>query len=325
MFPSSTSGSRNRRARRQAVGDTALVSSRGTRAQAVPTLQVLGGVVSVQFGAGFAGRLFEHVAPGGAVFLRLSIAALILVVLVRPRVRAWNTRQRRGVVALGIALAVMNGAFYEALARLPLGTAVTIEFLGPLVLAASLARRWWDGVWVLAALGGVSLLGVYGDHADGAWDWVGVACALVAAAAWAGYIVAGSNIAATLPSSDGLAGASVVAAVLTAPFGLAAGGDDLLDPTVLALGALAALLSSVIPYSLELRALRVLHKKVFAVLIALDPAVAALAGAVVLGQTLAAGALVAIALVVCAGVGSVLTDRGASARPPGDGGRADGG
>ncbi|EOM75558.1 EamA family transporter [Rhodococcus rhodnii] len=277
--------------------------------QLIPTAQVLTGVVSVQFGAGFAGLLFAHIAPVGAAFARLAIAAAILAVVVRPRWSRWTMQQRRGVLALGLALAVMNGAFYEAIARLPLGIAVTIEFLGPLALAAALTRRGRDALWVALALAGVAVLGLTGGHAEGHWDWAGVGFALVAGAAWAGYILAGSSVAATLPSSDGLAGASIVAALLVAPFGLVAGAGDLLDPTVLAIGTLVALLSSVIPYSLELRALRVLHKKVFAILIALDPAVAALAGALVLGQLLGVDTLVGIALVVCAGIGSVVTGR----------------
>ncbi|MCQ4121305.1 EamA family transporter [Rhodococcus tibetensis] len=275
----------------------------------VPVLWVLGSVLSVQFGAAFGSTLFDTVGASGAVSLRLTIAALILGLLVRPRWRRWTRPQQQGILALGIALAVMNSAFYEALARLPLGTTVTIEFLGPLTLAAVLSRRIRDGVWVLAALAGVLLLGLR-DTADAeALDAVGVAFALTAGAAWAGYIIAGSHLAATVPSADGLAGASIVAAVLTLPLGAISGGTALFDPLILAVGAAVALLSSVIPYTLELRALQVMSKKVFAVLIALEPAAATLAGVVVLGQVLGLQALAAIALVVAAGIGSVLSAR----------------
>lgn len=276
--------------------------------QLLPVGAVLTSILSLQFGAAFATTLFSQIGPAGATTLRLTIAAIILGVIVRPRWSRWSNRQRKGIFALGIALAVMNGAFYLALDTVPIGTAVTIEFLGPLTLAAVLSRRWADGAWVLLAFGGVLLLGL-GDHGESGLDPIGVMFALIAATAWAGYIVAGSHLAATLPSADGLAGASIVAAVLTLPFGVVSGGGELLDPKMLAAGAAVAVLSSVIPYSLEMWALRSLAKKVFAVLIALEPAAAALAGVLVIGQTLDAFTLVAIGLVVTAGVGTVVMNR----------------
>jgi len=279
-----------------------------TGSQLLPVGAVLTSILSLQFGAAFATTLFSQIGPAGATTLRLTIAAIILGVIVRPRWSRWSNRQRKGIFALGIALAVMNGAFYLALETVPIGTAVTIEFLGPLTLAAVLSRRWADGAWELLAFGGVLLLGL-GDHGESGLDPIGVMFALIAAAAWAGYIVAGSHLAATLPSADGLAGASIVAAVLTLPFGAVSGGSELLDPKMLAAGAAVAILSSVIPYSLEMWALRSLAKKVFAVLIALEPAAAALAGVLVIGQRLDAFTLVAIGLVVTAGVGSVVMNR----------------
>ena len=279
-----------------------------TGSQLLPVGAVLTSILSLQFGAAFATTLFSQIGPAGATTLRLTIAAIILGVIVRPRWSRWSNRQRKGIFALGIALAVMNGAFYLALDTVPIGTAVTIEFLGPLTLAAVLSRRWADGAWVLLAFGGVLLLGL-GDHGESGLDPIGVMFALIAAAAWAGYIVAGSHLAATLPSADGLAGASIVAAVLTLPFGAVSGGSELLDPKMLAAGAAVAILSSVIPYSLEMWALRSLAKKVFAVLIALEPAAAALAGVLVIGQRLDAFTLVAIGLVVTAGVGTVVMNR----------------
>ncbi|MFD4780730.1 DMT family transporter [Rhodococcus qingshengii] len=281
--------------------------------QLLPVGAVLTSILSLQFGAAFATTLFSQIGPAGATTLRLTIAAIILGVIVRPRWSRWSNRQRKGIFALGIALAVMNGAFYLALDTVPIGTAVTIEFLGPLTLAAVLSRRWADGAWVLLAFGGVLLLGL-SDHGESGLDPIGVMFALIAATAWAGYIVAGSHLAATLPSADGLAGASIVAAVLTLPFGVVSGGSELLDPTMLAAGAAVAVLSSVIPYSLEMWALRSLAKKVFAVLIALEPAAAALAGVLVIGQTLDAFTLVAIALVVTAGVGTVVMNRKPTAK-----------
>ncbi|KJF20480.1 EamA family transporter [Rhodococcus sp. AD45-ID] len=276
--------------------------------QLLPVGAVLTSILSLQFGAAFATTLFSQIGPAGATTLRLTIAAIILGVIVRPRWSRWSNRQRKGIFALGVSLAVMNGAFYMALDTVPIGTAVTIEFLGPLTLAAVLSKRWADFAWVLLAFGGVLLLGL-GDHGESGLDVVGVIYALVAAAAWAGYIIAGSHLAATLPSADGLAGATIVAAVLTLPFGVVSGGSELLDPKMLAAGAAVAILSSVIPYSLEMWALRSLAKKVFAVLIALEPAAAALAGVVIIGQTLDSMTLVAIGLVVVAGIGTVVMNR----------------
>lgn len=276
--------------------------------QLLPVGAVLTSILSLQFGAAFATTLFSQIGPAGATTLRLTIAAIILGVIVRPRWSRWSNRQRKGIFALGVSLAVMNGAFYMALDTVPIGTAVTIEFLGPLTLAAVLSKRWADFAWVLLAFGGVLLLGL-GDHGESGLDVVGVIYALVAAAAWAGYIIAGSHLAATLPSADGLAGATIVAAVLTLPFGVVSGGSELLDPKMLAAGAAVAILSSVIPYSLEMWALRSLVKKVFAVLIALEPAAAALAGVVIIGQTLDSMTLVAIGLVVVAGIGTVVMNR----------------
>ncbi|MEE2034842.1 EamA family transporter [Rhodococcus chondri] len=273
---------------------------------AVPVAAVLGAVLSMQFGAAFATTLFDEAGAAGTVTVRLVLAAAILCAIARPRVRTWTRREWRGALALGGSLAVMNASFYEALARLPLAATVTIEFLGPLTLAAALSRRLRDVLWVLLALGGVVLLGIgEGDAAIGGLDLVGVVFALVAGAGWAGYIVAGSHVATTLSGLTGLAGASTIAALAVLPFGIASAGSTLLSPTLLAAGLAVALLSSAIPYSLEIRALRDLSKGVFAILIALEPAAAALAGAVVLGQFVDPTAAVGIALVVAAGVGAL--------------------
>ncbi|MBH0119486.1 EamA family transporter [Rhodococcus sp. NPDC003382] len=288
--------------------------------RAVPVAAVLGSVLSIQFGAAFASTLFDRVGAAGTVTLRLVIGAIVLCAVARPAsmarsttraaARRWTRAEWRGVLALGASLAVMNAFFYEAIARLPLAVAVTIEFLGPLTLAAVLSRRLRDGLWVLLALAGVVLLGVGGNGFDSAaLDPLGVACALVAASGWAWYIVAGSHVATNLAGTAALAGATTVAAVAVLPFGVAAGGTELLSPGILAAGFGVAMLSSVIPYSLEIRALRDLPKGVFAILIALEPAAAALAGSVVLGQFVDLPAAVGIALVIVAGVGALRGSR----------------
>ena len=265
-------------------------------------------MLSLQFGAAIATHLFDDVGAAGASALRLGLAAVVLLAWGRPDVRSWSPDRRRSVVRLGVAMAFMNAAFYVAVSRLPLGAAITIEFLGPLTLAVVLTRRARELVWVALALGGVVLLAV-GQHGlvGGPLDPWGVVAALVAAAFWAGYIVAGSRLATTEPGIDSLAGACTVAAVLVVPFGIASSGSALLDGRVLLLGLGMALLASVVPYSLEIRALERMAKRTFSIFVALEPAIGALVGLVVLDQHLGAVSVVGIALVVVAGVGATAT------------------
>jgi inner membrane transporter RhtA len=285
--------------------------------RALPPLAVLGSVTSLQLGAAIASTLFPRIGPAGASALRLSISALVLLVLVRPDVRAWSRTQWKSVLIYGGVLAGMNGAFYEAVGRIPLGAAVTIEFLGPLGLAAALSRRWRDLLWVLLALAGVLTLGVRGF--GGGLDPIGVAWALVAASFWAGYILAGSRMAAGDVGLGGLAVASAAAGLLSLPAGLVAGGSALFTGSILLPAAAMAVLASLVPYTLELFALGRLPKKTFSVLLALEPAVAALAGALLLGQELNPISGVAVALVIAAGVGATLTAPGrAPEAPPAD-------
>ncbi len=285
----------------------------------VPVLQVLGSITSLQLGAALASRLFDRVGAAGASLLRLNLSAVVLVLLERPRVRDWTRPQRRAVVVLGCTLAAMNTAFYGAVARLPLGAAITIEFLGPLGLAAVLSRHRRDALWVALALAGVTLLGLGQQGTVDGLDPVGVVLALVAAGFWAGYIVAGARVATRGPARGGLAGASIVAAGLTLPVGIARGGGALVDPNVLVLGLAMAVLASVVPYTLELRALRHLPRKTFSILVALEPAVGSLVGFFLLDQHLGPTSLLAIALVVAAGVGATVTAPPASPAPLGGG------
>jgi len=259
---------------------------------------VLGSVISLQFGAAFASQLFGQIGAPGATALRLGIAALMLAVLVRPKFR-------QETLVLGMTMAGMNGTFYLALDRIPLGVAVAIEFLGPLGLAAVMSRRARDFVWVGLALAGVVVLGVR-EYTGAQLDLVGVALALVAAGFWACYVLAGRKVATAGLGIGGLAGASLIAAALTLPYGLSAAGTTLFEPKILLLGTLVALLASAIPYTLEIKALKTLRANTFGVALALEPAAAALAGAVLLGQHLGVVSLCAIALVVTAGVGAAL-------------------
>jgi inner membrane transporter RhtA len=273
-----------------------------------PVLLVLGSMLSLQFGAAIATRLFEDVGSAGASALRLGLAAAVLLLWARPDPRTWTSERRRAVVWLGLSMAVMNYSFYEAVSRIPLGAAITIEFLGPLGLAAALTRRWRDLVFVGLALAGVAALG-FGQQgsAEGALDPVGVVAALVAAVFWAGYILASSRLAATDAGLGSLAGACAVSAVLVVPVGVASSGSDLLDGRVLLLGLAMAVLASVVPYSFELRALRRMAKRTFSILVALEPAIGALVGIVLLDQHLGALSWVGVAMVVAAGVGATAT------------------
>lgn len=267
---------------------------------------VAAGAVSVQFGAAFATRLFGRVGPAGAVMLRLVAAAVVLLALVRAvphRPLAAPVADRAVVIAFGLVLAAMNLSFYEAIARIPLGVAVTLEFSGPLLVALVASRRWLDGVWAAAAGGGVVLLasGV-GRHLDG----IGVLFALLAGAFWIGYILLSRETGRRFQTLDGLAWAMVVGALVTVPTGLAAGGARLGRPSVLALGLVVGIMSSVIPYSLELVALRRVSARAFGVMLSMDPALATAAGFALLGQHLDLKEWIALGLVVAANTGNSL-------------------
>ena len=267
---------------------------------------VLGAATSVQFGAALAATLFDQLGPGGTVWLRLLFAALILLVLWRPRLSDRPAHELGLVVAFGLSLAVMNTGFYEALDRIPLGICVTIEFVGPLGLAVALSRRPLDGLWVVLAAAGILLLA---HGTSGGLDGLGVLFALIAGSAWAVYILLSARVGRTWGSGTGLAVAMAVGAVVMAPLGVVDGGGDLLHPALLAQGAAVAVLSSAIPYSLELEALRRIPAGVFGVLMSLEPAIAALAGFVVLGQDLVPREIAGIAAVVVASAGAARTAR----------------
>ncbi|MFJ6859363.1 EamA family transporter [Streptomyces werraensis] len=279
----------------------------GRRGALGPVGLVLAGGVSVQFGGALAVTLMPRAGALGVVTLRLLVAAVVLMVLCRPRLRGHSRTDWGTVIVFGIAMAAMNGLFYQSVARIPLGPAVTLEVLGPLTLSVLASRRAVNLVWAALALTGVFLLG--GGGFSGL-DPLGVAFALGAGAMWAAYIVFSARTGRRFPQADGLALAMAVAAVLFLPLGVLESGTKLLDPTVLALGAAVAVLSSVLPYTLELLALRRLPASTFAILMSLEPALAATAGFLVLDQALAATEAAAIALVIAASMGAVRTQVG---------------
>ncbi len=261
---------------------------------------VLIGIGSVQLGAGVAKTLFDEITPTQLVWLRLASSALLLLAIARPRLDARARSDWLPVLGLGLSLAVMNWAIYQSFARIPIGIAVTIEFIGPLVVAAVGFRRPRDLAWVGLAAVGVVLLGAE----RGGLDLLGVLAALLAGASWAAYILLTVGTGRRWEGLDGLAVASVVAVVVLSPAAVAAGPGELVDGRLIALGAMIGLLSSVIPYSCEMIALRRLPPSLFGVLMSLEPAAAALAGLLVLDERLALVQWVAIGCVIVASVGA---------------------
>ena len=271
-------------------------------------LLVVGAVLSVQLGAAAATTLFDDIGAAGTVFYRLLFAALLLMAIWRPRRSDVSGRPALMLaVAFGVSLAAMNYSFYESIDRIPLGIAVTLEFVGPLGVALWSSRRRLDVLWVALAAAGVVLLAGPGGSSPEA---LGVVLALVAGAFWGAYILISSRIGAAFEGGAGLALAMVVAAALMVAPGIAAGGGDLLDARVIGVGFAVAMLSSLIPYSLELEALRRLPVGVFGVLMSLEPGVAAVVGLVALSQGLAPAEAAGIALVTAASAGAL--------RRPGD-------
>ncbi|MGO8959279.1 MAG: EamA family transporter [Streptosporangiaceae bacterium] len=298
--------------------------SRSPLAAIPPSVLVFSGIVSVQAGAGLAGRMFSQLSPAGVTGLRLWWAAVIIAVLagrgvggvVRQAVadRAW--RDLAVAVTFGVVLGLMNFSIYQSFARIPLGVAVTIEFLGPLAVAVASSRRLLDVAWVILAAGGVVLLtrggttlaaGASGHHAHGMFGLsiqaTGIGFGLVAATCWAGYILLSRATGRRFSGSSGLVIAMIVAALVVTGPAVAQAGGSLLRPAALAEGMAIGLLSSVIPYRFELEALRRIPAGTFGIWMSLEPAVAALAGLILLGEALVAREWLAIGLVViaCAG------------------------
>jgi inner membrane transporter RhtA len=298
---------------------TAAAPSQGPADAGTGVALVLVGVLSVQFGAVLATQLFPLVGPGGAVWVRLVLAAVLMAVVFPPsrlRVRGsdrerWSREAWVAVVAFGAGLALMNWSFYESLDRIPLGVAVALEFLGPLTLSLVLSRRRTDVAWAVGAAAGIAALTLDLEALDalaGGLDPVGVLLALVAGALWAAYILLSRRVGRLVPGTRGLSAALVVGALLLTPVGLAA-GDRLLDWRVLALGAGVAVLSTALAYGVELEALRRIPARLFGILMSTEPMVAALVGLALLGQLLQPVQWAGVAAVCIVGVGATATSR----------------
>lgn len=275
-----------------------------------PVWLVLVGISSVQLGAGLAKTMFDEVSPTTIVWLRLFASAAVLLAVARPALRRppadWLV-----VLGFGASLGVMNWAIYQAFARIPLGIAVTIEFVGPLTLALFGSRRPRDLIWIGLAAVGVLLLGLE----PGEVTWAGAGFALLAGIAWAAYILLSAETGRRWPGIDGLAVASVVALLLLSPLTLGRYAGELTAMPVWLVGVAVGVLSSVIPYTCELVALRSLSPGVFGVLMSLEPAAAALAGLVVVGELLTGPQLLALLCVVVASVGMTRTERTVAPTP----------
>lgn len=273
--------------------------------------------VSQEVGAAFAVGLFAALGVVGALFARFAVAGVILGAVVRPSIRGLTRRAWGSAAALAATLAVMNFCFYLSIARIPLGVAVTVEALGPLILSVVTSTRRIAWLWAVLAFAGVALLGL--PHGGGGhYDPAGFVFAAAAGAAWAGYILASARTAAEFRRVDGLALATVMGAIAVAPFAIAAVNlSDALHWHVLGVGLAVGVMSSVIPYSLELISLRRLSPAAFAVLTCLSPVTAALAGLVVLGQQIGVLGYAGVVLVTVASVGAVRTAHAGPAEPLG--------
>lgn len=269
---------------------------------------VIGAITSVQFGSAIAATLFAKIGPGGAVLMRMLFGAVIVVALWRPRVRGRSRRDLALGGLFGLVLAGMNFSFYSAIHRIPLGIGVTLEFVGPLAVAIFGSRRWIDLVWVLLAAVGILALTHGQTHG---LDALGAGLALLAGCLWGIYILVNARVGRAFERGTGLALALCVALIAMIPAGVIQGGPHLFDLRSLALGAAVGLLSSAIPYSFEIEALRRIAPAVFGVLMSIEPALGALAGLIVLGQSLSGRAIAGIALVVCASIGASVSARAA--------------
>ncbi|MDP5238407.1 EamA family transporter [Uliginosibacterium sp. 31-16] len=263
--------------------------------------------VLVNTGAAFAKQLFSSVGAPGMTALRVGLGALILLALWRPwRIRrTWS--ERMNLALYGLCMGGMNLLIYFAFARIPIGLAVAIEVTGPLVVSLCASRRLPDFAWLACVLAGLAILLPIRQHAD-ALDPLGVAWAFGAAVCWAAYIVFGKRVA-HIPSGEAVACGMLTAALFTVPLGIASAGSQLLAPATLASGLLVAVLSSAAPFSLEMRALRHLPHRVFGIVVSASPAIAALAGAVLLGERLTTLQMLAIAMIVAASAGAAMTAR----------------
>ncbi|GAA0499102.1 EamA family transporter [Deinococcus depolymerans] len=294
-------------------GMTAARSAARPRPDLPPIPALLLAMLSIQGGAAFAKTLFPTLGAAGTTTVRVTLAAALLTLVLRPALRQLRRAEWAAIVPYGAALGLMNLAFYEALRTLPLGLAVTLEFIGPLTLSLLLSRRALDVAWVVLAGVGIALISPLGHQLTGgaaeAVSPVGIGLALLAGAFWALYILAGGAVGRRVPGTTGVVAGMIVAAIVTLPFGVAEAGPKLLAPGSLLLGLGVAVLSSALPYTLEMRALRAIPARVFGVMMSVEPAIAALSGLLFLGERLGAAQWIAMLCVIAASAGINLTGK----------------
>ncbi|HZI12753.1 MAG TPA: threonine/homoserine exporter RhtA [Myxococcus sp.] len=275
---------------------------------AVAVLTLLVAMASIQAGASLAKRLFPVLGAQGTTALRLLFAAILLLAFWRPWRQRLTRKQGLAVLVYGAVLGGMNLSFYLALERIPLGIAVAVEFTGPLAVALYSTRRPVDFVWALLAVAGILLILPLAETSQ-ALDWLGVFLALVAGGCWALYILFGQRAGALVHGGTATSLGMVVAALLVVPVGVAHAGRALLDVSLLPFALGVAVLSSALPYSLEMIALKALPARTFGILMSLEPALAALSGLLFLREQLTVTQWVAIGLIILASVGSSSTSK----------------
>ncbi|MFT5253216.1 MAG: inner membrane transporter RhtA [Flavobacteriales bacterium] len=269
-----------------------------------PVPAVLLAIISVQSGAAIAKTLFPALGAAATASLRIGISALILVAVYRPNLFKINATQWKVVIPYGLSLGAMNLIFYLAIERIPIGLAVTLEFIGPLVVAVLGSKRLLDYLWILLAASGIILIAPWSDNGI---DLLGVLFALLAGALWAAYIVLGGKVSKIMKGGEAVATGMLFAALLILPFGILGNGFQQLTPTYLYLGVALALLSSAIPFTLEMKALGQLPARTFSILMSLEPAAASVCGLLFLQEYLTSNEIIAVICVVIASVGSTIT------------------
>ena len=269
-----------------------------------PVAAVLLAILSVQSGAAIAKGLFPAIGAAGTASLRIGISALILLAVYKPNLFQISAKQWKLVIPYGLSLGAMNLIFYFAIERIPIGLAVTLEFIGPLLVAVYGSKRLIDFVWILFAVAGIVLIAPWSNNGI---DVLGVLFALLAGVFWAAYILLGGKISKIMKGGDAVATGMLFASLLIVPFGLLGNGLINLTPSLFSLGLALALLSSAIPFTLEMKALGQLPTRTFSILMSLEPAVASICALLFLQEHLSLSEVFAVILVVIASAGSTIT------------------
>lgn len=271
-----------------------------------PLPAVLLAIISVQSGAAIAKGLFPAIGAAGTASLRIGISALILLAVYRPNLKKITADQWKLVIPYGLSLGAMNLIFYLSIERIPIGLAVTLEFIGPLLVAVFGSKRIIDFFWVLLAAAGIVLIAPWSNNG---LDILGVLFALLAGALWAAYIVLGGKISKIMKGGDAVTVGMLFASILIVPFGILGNGLSNLTPQLLGLGVALALLSSAIPFTLEMKALGQLPARTFSILMSLEPAAASICALIFLQEYLTFNQVLAVFFVVIASAGSTITSR----------------